>query len=209
MGHVAGRYRSIVRGAAALLLFLPATTYAASVTLTDFRGKTLTLAEPADRLVCLVESGLTGLYMLGVEQSVVGVPASVYRDNVAPQYAALDERIRRKQLPAPGNWDFVNVETVVGLQPDVVILWAQQKEAIASIEEQGIPVYGVDLDSFEDIYKEVSDLGAMTGTGERAEELIRYTRSEVERIKERSHRPGRPPVRTYFMWAQGPLELPV
>ena len=55
----------------------------------------------------------------------------------------MDERIKDKNLPAPGNWDFVNMESVVALKPDLVILWSNQTESIGSLEERGIPVYGV------------------------------------------------------------------
>lgn len=194
------------RPAAAVLLALAAAAAAAPVRVTDFRDKPVSLPAPAQRVVCLIESGLSGLYMLGADDLVVGVPAAVYRESVAPQYAALDGRIRGKTLPAPGNWDFVNIETVVGLRPDLVIIWARQEEPIASIEEKGIPVYGVELDSFADIYEEISDLGALTGTAPRARELVAYTRGEVARFCGRVRELGRPAVRTYFMWAQGPLE---
>jgi iron complex transport system substrate-binding protein len=177
-----------------------------SVTVTDFRGKTVRLRRPATRIVCLIESALTGLYMLHAEDRVAGVPAMVYKGDVAPHYAALDPRIRQKQLPAPGNWDFVNVETVVGLQPDLVIIWAQQKEPIASLEEKGIPVYGVELAGFADIYREIADLAALTGTEKRGKELTAYTQAEVKRFRERVRKLELEPVKTYFMWAQGPLE---
>jgi len=206
VGEVKRAHRNIAISVTSLLLCLPAALRAATVSVTDFRGRVLTLPKPAARVVCLIESGLSGLYMLGAEQRVVGVPSSVYKGDVGPQYAALDDRIRRKELPAPGNWDFVNVESVVTLRPDLVILWARQQDAISAIEEQGIPVYGVELDSLADIYEEISDLGALTGTRKRAEALIRYTRGEIAGVTQRLRARPRPPVRAYFMWAQGPLE---
>ncbi|MCX7007332.1 MAG: ABC transporter substrate-binding protein [Kiritimatiellaeota bacterium] len=144
--------------------------------------------------------------MLGAEDRLVGVPASVYRDSVAKSYAMLDERLRNRRLPAPGNWDFVNLETVVGLKPDLVILWAAQKETISALEERHIPVYAVEIRSFTDIYREMADFGTLTGTRQRANALITYTQNEVSNVVARLRTSGATPVRTYFMWAQGPLE---
>ena len=179
---------------------------AAGLTVTDFRGVRLTFEQPVRRIVCLIESGLSGLYMLGVEDRIVGVPASVYRDSVAKQYAALDTRIEKRQLVAPGNWDFVNLESVLSLKPDLVILWAAQKESIAALEEKRIPVYGVDIRNFADIDREIADFGELTGTRQRANALISYTRSEISNVVARTQSPSVQPTKAYFMWAQGPLE---
>jgi iron complex transport system substrate-binding protein len=180
---------------------------AGKIRVTDFRGKELVFSEPARRVVCLIESALTGLYMLGAEDRVVGIPRDVYTESVNRYYASLDERIRNKQIPAPGNWDFINLESVVSLRPDLVILWSEQKEAVDSIEQRGIPVYGVFLDRLEDVYKEITDLGLLTGRSDRAAALNRFTKQSLGRVEGRlgsiaeDRRPG-----IYYMWAQGPLE---
>ncbi len=180
---------------------------AAPITVTDFRGKHLVFERPVSRIVCLIESALSGLYMLGAEERVVGISRNVYTESVNRYYASLDARIRGKELPAPGNWDFINLESVVSLRPDVVILWSEQTEAIASLEQRGIAVYGVFLQRLEDVYREITALGSMTGRSTRAAELIRYTRQNLRRIEKRvgalpaGRRPG-----IYYMWAQGPLE---
>lgn len=177
------------------------------IRVTDFRGRTLELREPAGRIVCLIESALSGLYMLGAEKDVVGISRNVYTERVNRYYASLDDRIRNEELPAPGNWDFINLESIVSLRPDLVILWSEQKEAIASIEQRGIPVYGVFLRRLEDVYKEITALGLLTGRSDRAADLIRHTKQSLGRIEKRTgslpadRRPG-----IYYMWAQGPLE---
>ncbi len=190
-----------------VLLCTSVASEAAQLSVTDFRGKHITLQKPAKRIVCLIESALSGLYMIGVEQQVVGVSANIYNSSVNKWYAALDARIRQKKLPAPGNWDFVSLESVVALKPDLVIIWSQQTESITALEARGIPVYGVFLTGWEDVYKEMRDLGALTGSGKRANEVIAYTRGEVDRFARRvatlpaGKRPG-----VYYMWAQGNLE---
>ena len=73
---------------------------------TDFRGKEIILMKPAERIVCLIESALSGIYMLNAGSRVVGVPSAVYDESVAGYYADLDERIRFRTITVPGNWDF-------------------------------------------------------------------------------------------------------
>ncbi|MFH1028916.1 MAG: ABC transporter substrate-binding protein [Pseudomonadota bacterium] len=190
-----------------LTIFVLTASSEAAVTVTDFRGKQITLKKPATRIVCLIESALSGLYMLGAEQQVVAVSANIYNDSVNRWYAALDDRIKQKKLPTPGNWDFVSIESVVALKPDLVIIWSQQAESIAALESRGIPVYGVFLSGMEDTYKEMRDLGVLTGREKRAGEVATYTRDEVNRFASRvAAIPAGKRPNVYYMWAQGNLE---
>ena len=178
-----------------------------SIVVEDFRGKKIVLQRPAQRVVCLIESALSGLYMLGAENAVVGVSSNVYDGPTRRYYAAMDTRLRDKKLPSPGNWDFVSVESVVALRPDLVVIWSEQGESIAALEELGVPVFAVFLRSLDDVFREVRALGALTGKSARAEELVAWTRGDLGDIERRvggttaAERP-----RTYFMWAQSDLE---
>jgi iron complex transport system substrate-binding protein len=178
-----------------------------AITVTDFRGKILHLPGPAGRIVCLIESALSGLYMLGAEDKVVGVSQNIYREKIFSYYAALDPRIRDRKLPAPGNWDFVNLESVVALRPDLVILWSHQAEAIAALEERGIPVLGIFINRQTDVYREIEALGLVTGKTPRARALIDYVQKESARFQTRIRAISmekRPSV--YYMWAQSNLD---
>lgn len=185
-----------------ILRIIPAD--AAPITVTDFRGKTLSFSKPPERIVCLIESALSGIYMLGAQSRIVGISANVYNESVFSDYADMDERIRQKKIPTPGNWDFVNIESVIALQPDLVLLWSHQEESIRSLEEKGIPVFGVFIKNSDDVYREILALGALTGKDARADELIRYTKQELRRFSEKTAKGNRPKI--YFMWAQGELE---
>ena len=192
-----------------LLAFLlaGAPALAEGVAATDFRGRRIELDKPAERIICLLESALTGLYMLGAEARLVGISTNIYQESVFPYYAAMDERIRERTLPTPGNWDFVNIESMVALQPDLVILWSGQEESIAALEEKGIPVFGVFIERFADIHREIAALGELTGTQERAAELLAIAQEELEAVQRKTALgEGEAKPRVYFMWDQGPLE---
>lgn len=175
-----------------------------SIEVTDFRGEILRFEKPVSRVVCLIESALTGFYMLNAQESVVGVSSNIYNTEVFKYYSMLDERIKYKQLYAPGNWDFVNIESVLALQPDLVIMWASQTEAIRALENRGIKVYGVMMHSFADVKKEIIDFAELTGTQDRANEILNYVNNELREVeilrqaifKKKS---------VYFMWTQGIL----
>jgi iron complex transport system substrate-binding protein len=145
--------------------------------------------------------------MLNEEKRVVGISRNVYERSLFPYYGRMDERIRNKKIPSPGNWDFVNIESVLSLKPDLVVMWAQQTESIAALEERGIPVFGVFIKQIEDVYQEIAALGKLTGNEVRADALSRYTQNEIDRFRKRlvdippARRPG-----VYYMWAQGSLE---
>jgi len=145
--------------------------------------------------------------MLGAEKQVIGLSANVYHMPVYPYYASMDSRIRSRQLPTPGNWDFVNIEMVVGLQPDLVVIWSHQQESIAALEEKGVPVYGVYIEQLDDIYKELDDLGRLTGKEERAKDVIGFAKQELAEIRKGIRQmPKDERTSVYYMWAQGELE---
>lgn len=192
-------------------LFLSVVLHAVSVSahtlgIIDFRNKTVRLKAHPKRIVCLIESALSGIYMLNQGNRIVGVSKNVYQTDVYPYYAALDKRIKDKRLPAPGNWDSVSVEGILALQPDLVIMWAQQTEAIEAIENAGIPVLGVFMDSIEDVFLEIKIFGILTNSKKRSNEIIAYTQHEISSVTERikSIDKGKNPS-VYYVWAQSLL----
>lgn len=189
------------------ILLSPALPATAPISVTDFRGKVLVFDKPVSRIVCLIESALSGIYMLREGQRIVGISTNVYQEPLFKHYAALDTRIRNKELPTPGNWDFVSLEGVVALKPDVVILWSKQTEVIAALEERDIPVFGVFMNTREDIDREIQALGAMTGANHQARHLISYVQGELDRFSKRvADIPDDQRPKVYFMWAQSNLE---
>nr|WP_321396405.1 ABC transporter substrate-binding protein [uncultured Desulfobacter sp.] len=178
---------------------------ARAVTATDFSGRTIDLKRPARHVVCLIESALTGIYMLGAQDQVTGVSAQVYQKGIFKYYEAMDDRIARRSLPDPGSWDHVNMESLVALSPDLVIIWADQAQETAEISGKGIPVYGVSLSSIPDVLKEIRDLGVLLGKQDRADQLLAFANQEVNKLS-RTHPDSSPKPGVYFIWSQGILD---
>jgi iron complex transport system substrate-binding protein len=171
------------------------------IRVTDFTGNHVELEMPPERVVCLIESALSGIYMLGMESRVIAIPGDVYKNPAFGYYARLDGRIADKSFPAPGNWDFISIEQVLGMKPDLVILWSAQADVAAKLEQFDIAVYRVMIHNFNDVYKEISDFGKLFGCSERADSLIRITRQNLEQARAGSE--NKDTVTAYFMWAQG------
>ncbi len=178
-----------------------------TVVVEDFRGKQLVFKKPVSRIVCILNSALTGLYMLGAQEKVVGVSSGAYTGSSVSYYAAMDKRIRERTLPAVSSSMAGSLERILVLKPEVVIVWSLGKDTISALEEQDIPVFGVFIDSVEDIYKEVMALGVMTGKSQRALELVNYTKARIQDIGQKIAASSK--VQTpdaYFMWAKGELD---
>jgi iron complex transport system substrate-binding protein len=171
---------------------------------TDHRGQVIALEKPAKRIVCLFQGALDALYMLGAEASVVGIVHNIYTDPAFFEpFSKLDERIAKKQLAAPGNWETAsNIESIIALQPDLVIISGGQRDVIKVLEGMGIAVYVISSATYKEIYKEIVDLGVLTGTKQRAEHLVDYSQKIFDRIKATTENIT-PKARVYYGWSGG------
>ena len=153
----------------------------ASVTVTDFRGVTINLDKPAEKIVCLLNSGLNDLEMLGAADRVVGIDEWTYTNQITYQYISqVDARLAAKEIPAVDN----NMEAIIGLEPDVVIIWRDDTEKIKFLESNGIPVVGIQVNNFEDVYTKLHIIAALVGKENRANEIEAYARDTLESIAE-------------------------
>lgn len=190
-----------------LFIFLISSVEAyAVIQVKDFRGKTIKLDKPVQKVVCLIESALTGIYMLKKGEKIIGVPSNVYDEGfyyneTFKYYSVLDERIKLREVPALGNWESVNLERIISLRPDLVIIWANQKDAIENIERFGIPVYAVFITKINDVFKQIEDFGLLFDAKNRAYELVKFVKNEIDQLKKISDKIVYK-KRVFFSWAQ-------
>ncbi|WP_188502197.1 ABC transporter substrate-binding protein [Pontibacter amylolyticus] len=179
-------------------------TSADTIVVTDIRGKEVRLSEPAKRVIVLYQGALDGMYMLNAEHTVVGIQNNIYTNPETFRYfSKLDPRIARKQLPAPGNWETsTNIESVLALKPDLVIIASGQTDAIRLLESLDVQVYAVSPQNNEQLFEEIESIGKLTGTHERAVELLAYTRRKLGEIAEATdHIKQKKSV--YYAWSGG------
>ncbi|MBB2483153.1 ABC transporter substrate-binding protein [Bacillus sp. APMAM] len=146
------------------------------VTITDGDGNKLTIKNKPKRIVSLVPSNTETAFALGLDKAIVGVS----------DYDNYPEQVKSKTKV--GGKD-INIEKVISLKPDVVLATASDahnsQEGLKQLEDNGIKVVVVnDATSFTDVYKSIEMIGKVTGTREKAEDIIDGMKSKVANIKE-------------------------
>lgn len=202
--------------AALVLLILPA---AAGITVTDVKGRTVTLAAPAQRVVLgfyyedfIAVAGTTAM------DRVVALSLSPWKDWRPKQYEAyLKVFPSIASLPDVGDTETGNfsIEKVIAARPDLVILpawsWDALGESVKQFEAADIPVLVIDYNA-QTLEKHVQStllLGQVMGTEERARKLADLYTTRIEDTLARIRTAGdAPPKKVYVELAKkGPGEV--
>ncbi|MGI9083842.1 MAG: ABC transporter substrate-binding protein [Aeromicrobium sp.] len=179
--------RTLLQGAAALsgLALLPACgsddTSDGALTLTDQRGRKVSLDGPARRIVTLpmpaasimIAVDRTAEHLVGVHEfSWVAARDSIL-GTMFPQVLKVPHDIGTVEF-AP------NVEAILALNPDVVVQWGNQgDEIIRPLENAGLTVLGVNYGKLEDVGNWFRMFSVVLGRPERGRAMA--TRLESDR----------------------------
>ena len=165
----------------------------ASVSVTDDDGATVTLSEPATRIVSFAPSLTENLFAIGAGAAVVGV--SEYSDY--PEQA--------KRLPRVSGYNRIDLEAVVTLKPDLVLAWSSgnPREQVNRLRELGIPVFMSEPRSLQDIATTLQRLGVLTGRQVQADAVaLEY---EADLAAWRAKYRDTVPIRVFFQIWDEPL----
>jgi iron complex transport system substrate-binding protein len=110
----------------------------------------------SSRIVSLVPSLTEDLFAIGAGKQVVGV--SQYTDY--PAAAA--------KLPQVSSYSSLDAEAIVKLHPDLVVGITAQANLVADLQRAGLRVVLMNNDSFDDIFADLTLLGALSGHGREA-----------------------------------------
>jgi iron complex transport system substrate-binding protein len=149
-------------------LFLAAVA-APARTVTDDLGASVTVPPAPLRIVSLAPGATEMLFAAGAGAQVI---ATV-------EYS--DEPAAARQVPRIGDVAAVDMERLVGLHPDVVVLWAAggnpaQREKIAGLR---IPIYQQEVARLADIPAAVRRLGNLAGTAAAADQAARQMEARL------------------------------
>jgi len=147
---------------ALLVLLCFAGAVQAEISVVDSTGATLTLGQPAQRIVSLTPHLTELLFAVGAGEQLVGTVD--YSDYPA---AAL-------KIPRVGAYNSISFETIVNLSPDLVLAWrsGNGSEMIARLRALGLPVYVDEPDSLAAIGVSLGNLGQLAGTEREAEQAV-------------------------------------
>lgn len=220
-GHVELPRRSFLTGAAVLggTAFLGAcgeqssgiSTNRSAIEVDDQRGETLSFDQSVTRIVTLpmpaasivVAVDRTAEHLVGMhDTSWVAIRDGIL-GTMFPDALDIPHDVAGAEF-AP------NVESIMALEPDVVVQWADEgSEIVAPLENAGLDVVGVTYGTQQDLETWLSLFATMLGKPERAEEMIARLESEQQEVTSlTSSASGSPPTILYFnRFADGELKV--
>jgi iron complex transport system substrate-binding protein len=125
----------------------------------DDMDRAITVAAPPERIISLVPSVTDLLVALGTADRLVA-------------RTRFDGGAALEHLPDVGGGLDPNIEAVVGLQPDLVIVWpSPDQPLIAQLDAIGIPVYGAGSQTLDDLARHTAQLGRLLHVEPQADSL--------------------------------------
>lgn len=143
----------------------------------DRSGNEVAMPKNLNRIISTAPANTEILVGLGLGDKIVAT------DDYSKDVKGIKSDIPRISIEKP------DPETIISLKPDLVVASEHNtqggEDQFKSIKDMGIPVvYIPSSKSFEGIYKDIEFLGKVTGTENKANEIVSRMKSEVEKIKE-------------------------
>jgi len=76
-----------------------------------------------------------------------------------------------------------NADAIAGYDPDLVVLSYDANDVVASLRKLKIPVYlAPAATTLDDSYRQITDLGTLTGNSDAAADLVKQMKSDIEKL---------------------------
>lgn len=118
-------------------------------TVIDDLGRSVTVPEPPKRIVSMAAAATVTIYDIGAENLIVGVDQD-----------SIDYVPEAREKTCVGSCYNPSLETIVGLEPDLIIAWHYAR--ISSLEEN-IPIIYIDPRSIHDMLLTMKMIGFVVG----------------------------------------------
>jgi iron complex transport system substrate-binding protein len=148
------RHEALMHCLLAAVLALGSAAVGAEIRLTDDSGRSVTLKQPAQRIISLTPHMTELLFAAGAGGHVVG---TVEYSN----YPLAAQRIARI-----GDSAQLDLERIVALKPDLIVVWqyGNAQRQLEKLLRLGIPVYYNEPRRLSDIARAIEQLGQLAGT---------------------------------------------
>lgn len=176
-----------------VMLLIWSVSAAAAVSVVDDTGRIVTLTKPAQRIVSLAPHTTELLFAAGAGKSVVGV----VRYSDFPAAAT--------QVPVVGDYNALDLETLLSLKPDLIVGW-QSGNPAAAIERLlkfNIPIFLSEPRRLDDIASNLERLGALAGVASSADAASAEFRARLTQL--RANYSGKTPVTVFYQIWDRPL----
>ncbi|OWW19838.1 cobalamin-binding protein [Noviherbaspirillum denitrificans] len=165
----------------------------AAITVTDDDGQTITLQQPARRVVSLAPHVTEMLFAAGGGDRIVGTVK--YSDYPS---AARD-------IPRVGDNRLVDIERLLALKPDLLVVWRHNASSrqMEQLRKLGIPLFYSEPHKLDEIPLAILKMGQLMGTTQQAEKSAAELRAQLDSLTARYR--NRPPVRVFYQVWDRPL----
>jgi iron complex transport system substrate-binding protein len=159
------------------------TTTGSAIKVTDALGREVTFQKPPERIV------MTGKAFFMIVDAVYLFPAAAQRvaaigatSQSSQNFLALIDPAYAAKATLESN---AGAEQIAPLKPDLVILKSAAAEKLGKpLEQLNIPVVYVDLETPAQYTRDLTLLGQILGTPDRAKQILDYYQSAIERVKQ-------------------------
>lgn len=174
---------------ALLLAALPTRGSTQPITVVDDDQRSITLQQPARRIVSLAPSLTELLFVAGAGNWIYGV--SEYSD-FPPQ---------AQGIPVVGRFDLLDMEAIVGFNPDLIVAWrsGNPRAAVQRLIDLGFNVYIAEPTTLDSIPEHIEKFATLAGTQRTGMQASAYFREQLEVLRER-HRDAERVSVFYQVW---------
>lgn len=158
--------------------------------ITDDYDRNVTIADyPPSRIVSLAPSCTEILFALGLGDKIVGI------DDYAYYPSEIQEQIDEGNITTVGQYANINIETVVGLEADLIIAAMRVQHSITeTLGGLGQPAMIITPGSFDEVIDDISLIGEATGQIDEAKELVSDMERRAQEIADKTEDTARPRV---------------
>lgn len=165
-----------------------------NLTLVDDGGYVLNLTSYPNRIVSLAPSNTEILFAIGVGGKVVGVTDYC---NYPYDFSAW---IEADNLTSVGGYWTPNIETIVALEPDLILAAFDQDEVVNTLRGMGYKVLVLAPDSIDDILKNIILAGRATNKDVEAAILVNNLRLRIDAVVSKVADAASKPKVYYEVW---------
>ena len=175
------------------MAFALSATAAAAISVVDDAGKTVTIQNPAKRILSLAPHLTELLFAAGAGDAIVGTV----------EYS--DYPVAAKRIPRVGSHNSLDLERIVAMKPDLIVVWlhGNAQKQLDKLLSLGIPAYYNQPNKLEDVPRSIETLGVLTGTEATAKTAAADFRNRLAALRTRYA--SRPPVTLFYQVWSKPL----
>ncbi|GAB1268390.1 cobalamin-binding protein [Aurantivibrio infirmus] len=139
----------------------------------DYVGNEIHLDKPAQRIIALSPHIVENVFSAGAGDKLFGT----IDYNLYPPEANSIRKV--------GGFDTLSLETIVALDPDLVIAWGSGNgsQTIAQLQSLGLPVYVDEPITMADISKSIRDIGILAGTETVSENVAEQFEAQLTQLR--------------------------